>query len=93
MEISRVPSGLPPSARDETMQRLQNGRGADFGGDPTSAERRASAERAATDRMAAQVQSTEAVGRATRPDLAEPTRDAAQPRSSIERGGRLDLRV
>ena len=93
MEISRVPSGLPPSARDETMQRLQNGRGGDFGGDPTSAERRAGAERAAADRAAAQVQSTEAVGRATRPDLAEPTRDATAPSSPTERGGRLDLRI
>jgi hypothetical protein len=88
MDISRVPSGLPPSARDETMQRLQNGRGGDFGGDPTTAERRAAA-----DRVAAQVQSTEAVGRATRPDLAEPTRDATAPRSPMERGGRLDLRI
>jgi hypothetical protein len=93
MDISRIPSGLPPSARDETMQRLQNGRGGDVGGDPKSAERRATAERAAADRAAARVQTTEAVGRATRPDLTEPTRDAATPRSAMERGGRLDLRV
>ena len=93
MEIGRVLSGLPPSARDETMQRLQNGRGGDVGGDPKSAERRAAAERSAADRPAARVQTTEAVGRASRPDLAEPTRDAAAQRSPMERGGRLDLRV
>ena len=93
MEISRVPSGLPPSARDETLQRLQNGRGGDVGGDPKSAERRAPADRAAADRGAARVQSTEAVGRVSRPDLAEPSRDAADLRSPMERGGRLDLRV
>jgi hypothetical protein len=93
MEISRVPSGLPPTARDEIQQRLQNGRGGDVGGDPKSAERRAAVERAAADRMAAPVQSTEAVGRAVRPDMAEPTRDAAALRAPLERGGRLDLRV
>lgn len=93
MEISRIPSGLPPGARDEVSQRLQNGRGGDFGGDPTSAERRAAVERAAADRAAAQVQSTEAVGRTIRPDLAEPTRDAAVTPSPMERGGKLDLKV
>jgi hypothetical protein len=93
MEIGRIPSGLPPSARDETMQRLQNGRGGDVGGDPKSAERRAATERAAADQAAAQVQSTEAVGRAARPDLAEPSRDAAAMRQSMERGAKLDLRV
>lgn len=93
MEISRVPSGLPPTARDEMQQRLQNGRGGDVGGDPKSAERRAAAERAAADRPATPVQTTEAVGRTVRPDLTEPARDAAAMRSPMERGARLDLRV
>ena len=93
MEISRVPSGLPPTARDETQQRQQNGRGGDVGGDPKSADRRAAIERAAADRAAAQVQSTEAVGRTARPDMAEPTRDSAAMRDPMERGAKLDLRV
>jgi hypothetical protein len=93
MEISRIPSGLPPTARDEIQQRLQNGRGGDVGGDPQRAERRAAAEQAAADRMAAPVQSTEAVGRTVRPDMAEPTRDAAAQRAPTERGARLDLRI
>jgi len=93
MEISRVPSGLPPTARDEMQQRLQNGRGGDVAGDPKSAERRAAAERAAADRPATPVQTTEAVGRTVRPDLTEPARDAAAMRSPMERGARLDLRV
>lgn len=93
MEISRVPSGLPPTARDEIQQRQQNARGGDIGGDPNSAERRAAAERAAADRVPAAVQTSEAVGRAVRPDMAEPARDAAATRAPMERGARLDLRI
>ncbi len=88
MEISRVPSGLPPSAREEISQRLQNGRGGSIGGDPTSAERHA-----ATERNAAKVQMTAAVDRTARPDLTEPARDAAALRPPQERGARLDLRI
>jgi hypothetical protein len=93
MEISRVPSGLPPTARDEIQQRLQNGRGGDVGGDPKNAERRPAAERAAADPQPAAVQTSEAVGRAVRPDMAEPAREAASARSPLERGARLDLRI
>lgn len=93
MEISRVPSGMPPSARDELQQRLQNGRGGDVGGDPQRAERRAAAERGAADRATAPVQSIEAVDRTVRPDMAEPAREAAALRSPMERGARLDLQV
>lgn len=88
MEISRIPSGLPPGARDEISQRLQSGRGGGVGGDPTSAERHAAAER-----DAAQVQTTAAVDRTARPDLAEPGRDPAALRPSVERGAKLDLRI
>ena len=93
MEISRVPSGLPPTARDEIQQRLQNGRGGDVGGDPKNAERRAAAERAAADQVPAAVQTSDAVDRTVRPDMAEPGRDATALRSPLERGARLDLRV
>ena len=93
MEISRVPAGLPPTARDEMQQRLQNGRGGDIGGDPKSAERRAAAERGAAEREAVKVQTKEAVARPSRPDLGEPAADAAAMRPPTERGARLDLRV
>ncbi len=93
MEISRVPSGLPPTARDEIAQRQQSGRGGDVGGDPTSAERRAAAERTAVDRAAAARQTAAAVDRTARPDLAEPGRDAAAMRPPPGRGAKLDLRV
>ncbi len=88
MEISRIGSGLPPGARDEISQRLQNGRGGAVGGNPTSAERRAAAER-----QAAEVQTVAAVDRTARPDLAEPGRDAAVMRPPPGRGVRLDLRI
>ena len=96
MEIGRTPAGLPPAAREEMAERLKNGRGGISGGDPGTAERRAAAERAAADRDAARsagLQTVEAVGRAVRPDMTEPARDAAAPRSPMERGARLDLRV
>lgn len=93
MEISRIPSGLPPGARDEISQRLQNGRGGDVGGDPKSAERRAAAERGAADRASREMQTVSAVDRTTRPDLAEPSRDSAALRPPPDRGARLDLRV
>jgi hypothetical protein len=93
MEISRVPSGLPPTARDEFQQRQQNARGGDVGGDPKSAERRAAAERAAADPAPAAVQTSEAVGRTVRPDIAEPTSESPAQRSPMERGARLDLRI
>jgi hypothetical protein len=96
MEISRTPGGLPPIARDEVAQRQQNGRGGGVGGDPTSAERHEALERRAADLAAARaaaVQTTEAVGRPTRPDLAEPSHDAVAARLPAERGGRLDLRI
>jgi hypothetical protein len=93
MEISRVPSGLPPSARDEVAQRARSGRGGEVGGDPTSAERRAATAQAAAERAAARTQTAEAVGRAERPDLAEPTRDPTAQLPPPARGARLDLRV
>lgn len=95
MEISRTPSGLPPVAREEMAERARHARAEVTGGDPGAADRRAAAERAA-DRDAARhaaVQTTEAVGRTVRPDLAEPSREATAPRSPLERGARLDLRV
>jgi hypothetical protein len=88
MEISRIGSGLPPNARDEISQRLQNGRGGEVGGNPKSADHRA-----ASERRAAEVQTVAAVGRTARPDLAEPARDAAAMRPPPERGGRLDVRI
>jgi hypothetical protein len=88
MEISRIGSGLPPNARDEISQRLQNGRGGEVGGNPKSADHRA-----ASERQAAAVQTVAAVGRTTRPDLAEPARDVAAMRPPPERGGRLDVRI
>lgn len=93
MDISRIPAGLPPGAREEFNQRLQNGRGGDVGGNPTSAERQASAERGAAARQAAQVQTATAVDRTARPDLAEPAREPLAMRPANERGARLDLRV
>ena len=96
MEISRTPSGLPPMARDEMAQRQQNVRGGEVGGDPTSADRQGALERRAADVAAARaaaVQTSEAVGRPTRPDLAEPAGDATVMRAPIERGSRLDLRI
>jgi hypothetical protein len=93
MEISRIPSGLPPGARDELAQRARSGRGGEAGGDPTSAERRAAVEQAAAERAASRVQTAEAVNRAARPDLAEPTRDATAQLPPSARGARLDLRV
>jgi len=96
MEISRTPAGLPPIAREEMAERMKSARGGVAGGDPGAAERRAAAERQAADRdatRAAAVQTTEAVGRTVRPDLAEPSREAAAPRAPMERGARLDLRV
>jgi hypothetical protein len=93
MEISRVPSGPPPNARDELAQRGRSGRGAEVGGDPTSAERRAAASEAAAERAVARTQTVEAVNSAERPDLAEPTRDPTAQLPSAARGARLDLRV
>jgi hypothetical protein len=88
MEISRIGSGMPPGARDEISQRLQNGRGGDVGGNPRNADHRA-----ASERQAAAVQTVAAVNRTTRPDLAEPARDVAAMRPPPERGGRLDVRI
>jgi len=96
MEISRSPAGLPPVARDEMAERMKSARGGVTGGDPGAAEHRAAAERQAADRDAARASATqtvEAVGRTARPDLAEPSREAVAPRSPMERGARLDLRV
>jgi hypothetical protein len=96
MEISRTPGGLPPLAREEVAQRQQNARGGEVGGDPTSADRQAALEWRAADAAAARaaaVQTSEAVGRPTRPDLAEPGQDALAQRPPMERGARLDLRI
>lgn len=96
MEISRTPGGLPPLAREEVAQRQQSGRGGEVAGDPTSADRQSALERRAADDVAARaaaVQTSEAVGRPTRPDLAEPAGDATVMRPPMERGGRLDLRI